>query len=137
MTAAVSIEIPEELYKRIEQVALRSGQSFETAFLESMSFLYTTIPLGDTERVLQEMAALSDVKLWAIVYQRLTPQTQEQFHLLLQKGNQGLLSATEKFELEELIQLHDYQVLLRSEALLLLKQRGYDLDGYFNSNIPT
>ena len=42
-------------------------------------------------------------------------------------GKQGKLSADDLTELEQRIDAWDQQILLRSEALLLLKQRGHEV----------
>ena len=46
------------------------------------------------------------------------------------KRKQETLTADEERELDDLLNLVDRQMLLRSEALLLLKQRGQDVESY-------
>jgi hypothetical protein len=41
-----------------------------------------------------------------------------------------LLNVNEQTELEQLVSLVDHYMLLRSEALLLLKQHGQNIDTY-------
>jgi predicted NUDIX family phosphoesterase len=70
--------------------------------------------------------------LWAVVDQRLTQKQDTRLHELIALGKQGQLTADEQAEMESLIDLVDHQMLLRSEALLLLQQRGHDIDTYLN-----
>lgn len=129
MTVAVSIELSKELYERVRQVAARSGQPIEKVFVEGMAWWYNNMRADDA--TLHKLSTLSDVELWAVVYQRLPVQDEERTQELLQKGNEGRLTSEEQVELENLVKLEEHQMLLRSEALVLLKQRGHDIDTYF------
>ena len=135
MAHAISIELPEELYTRVQQIAARSDSSIEMALLEGMSWLYTTVP-SDRDATFKKLRTLSDVQLWAVVYQRLHPHDASRLQSLSGAVNQAPLPADEQAELEELLRLVDYQMLLRSEALLLLQKRGHDVDSYLNASLP-
>jgi len=69
----------------------------------------------------------SDEQLWAVVHRRLSRPQGSRLRELAALGDEGEISAEELDEMEGLIELVDHQVLLRSEALLLLKQRGCDI----------
>jgi len=58
--------------------------------------------------------------------QRLSDADAERMEVLLDKGNQGTLSNAEKPELDRLVDQVNLHMLLRSKALLILKQRGHD-----------
>jgi hypothetical protein len=47
---------------------------------------------------------------------------------LIALGKAGIRSSAEAAEAEQLIDLVDRHMLLRSEALLILKQRGHDVE---------
>jgi hypothetical protein len=128
----LSITLPLELHQRLQIVANWSNESEETALIEGMSWLYTTVP-SDPEATLKRLQTLSDVQLWAVVYQRLTTPDQERLSELSTRNKVETLTSDEQLELEALLALVDHQVLLRSEALLLLKQRGFEIDRYYNS----
>jgi hypothetical protein len=108
----------------------------ETVLVESLSTLFTPPPASANIATL--LAALPDypnVQLWAVVYRRL-PWTQSlRLRELSAKGQQGALTHTEQAELEQLLEWVDRDMLLRSEALLLLKQRGQDVDAYLKLSI--
>ncbi|MHB8625261.1 MAG: hypothetical protein ACYDBJ_11365 [Aggregatilineales bacterium] len=71
---------------------------------------------------------LSDEQLWAIVYRPLAWTKDIRLRELTSLGKFGGLSADEQAETERLVDQVDRYVLLRSQALLLLKQRGYDVE---------
>ena len=133
MSHAISIELPEELYERIQQIATRSQSSLEMALLEGMSWLYTTVP-SDRAATFKKLRTLSEVRLWAVVYQRLHPRDDARLQSLSDAVNQAELPAEKQAEMEVLLRLVDYQMLLRSEALLLLKQRGHDAANYVSTS---
>jgi hypothetical protein len=70
----------------------------------------------------------SDAQLWAVVDQRLTSSEDTRLRELIALGKAGQLRPDEKAELQRLLDLVDHQMLLRSEALLLLKRRGHDVE---------
>lgn len=72
----------------------------------------------------------SDSELWATVNQRLAPLELQQLDQLMQQNKLGLLTGIEKEALDRLNDLVNQQMLERSEALVELQQRGYDIKGY-------
>lgn len=110
---AVFLQLPEHLYNRIRQVAEASNQSLETLLVDSLSLMFGKLP--DHE----QLAAFSDQHLWAIV-SRQPP---------LQEREIGRSAEDQTRSIEE----YDRYVLLRSQALLLLKQRGHDVEQRLHS----
>ena len=51
---------------------------------------------------------------------RLPPKTDQRLHELMDRNNEGLLSATEREELESLVELSQELSLVRAEAHVLL-----------------
>ena len=49
---------------------------------------------------------------------------------LIQEGKQVALSEEKQNELNKLMDIADFQVLMRSKALVILKERGHDIDSY-------
>ncbi len=126
---SVTLQLPDELYESVQAAAEASERPLEEVLLESIGVLFRR-PSADLERMLAELADYSDSQLWAVVYRRL-PWTQS---LRLRELNaKGELTDAEQSELEQLIDLVDRYMLLRSEALLLLKQRGQDVDTYLGA----
>ena len=63
----------------------------------------------------------TDDELWAVVDQRLTQKQDTRLRELIALGKRGQQSADEQAEVERLVDLVDHQMLLRSEAPLLLQ----------------
>ena len=76
------------------------------------------------------MPSYSDTQLWAVVYRRLAWPQSQRLHELSAKNKLEKLTEDEQSELEYLLTLNDRAMLLRSEALLLLKNRGHDIATY-------
>src|SRR5258707_1171784 len=85
---------------------------------------------ANIDRLLNELPHYSDAQLWAVVNRRLPwPQTLR-LRELSGRGKQGALAETEQTELNGLIDQVDRYMLLRSEALVLLQQRGHEINNY-------
>ena len=132
---AMQIEVPQDLYERIHQIAQLANTTEENALLEGMPWLYTVLP-PDIDASLKKLQNLSIVQLWAVVYQRLTAQDKQRLHTLSEHNKRENLAAAEQEELSNLLQLVDYQMLLRSEALVILKAQGQDIESYRRNPLP-
>jgi len=84
--------------------------------------------------LLGALASYSDTDLWEVVYHRLSDAQSRRLRELSAKNKRAALEEIEQTELDELLNLVDEQMLLRSEALLLLKQRGQDIDRYLSGS---
>lgn len=80
---------------------------------------------------MNEMSQYSDEQLWGVVNQRLSRSQSLRLRELSKRNKQGILSASEQIELNSIIDMVDRYMLARSEALLLLQQRGHDVRSYF------
>lgn len=129
----VLIHVPDTLYERIQQIAEDSHRSVETVLLESLDILFADVNLSPND--MSELQAYSDEQLWAVVHRRL-PWTQSlRLQELNAKARSSELSDPEEMNLKKLLEITDLQMLLRSEALRLLKERGYDVDHYFTPSV--
>jgi hypothetical protein len=81
--------------------------------------------------MIDELQHYNDDQLWGVVNNY--PVEDAHLNQLTVLGKQGKLSADEITELEQRIDSLDQQILLRSDALLLLKQRGHEIDLYLNT----
>lgn len=127
---SVTLQLPDELYDSVQEAAEASDRAIEMVLLESLGLLFRRPSAADIEAELRELTDYSDAQLWAVVYRRLPWTHSVRLQELSQKNKQGQLTAAEQREIEQLIDLIDRYMLLRSEALLLLKQRGHDVETY-------
>jgi hypothetical protein len=128
--ATIELNLPPEIYERARQIARTSNRSVEAVLIESLTLLLGELP--DTDLQPDELKTFTDAQLWAIVHQHLAWPQDSRLNMLLAKGKQGILSDAERAEMERLMALVDHQMVLRSEALLLLKQRGHNVEAKLN-----
>jgi hypothetical protein len=117
---------PREIYERAQQIARASNRSVESVLLDGLALLFGTLPDADVSP--DALKDYSDEQLWAVVHQRLAWPQDTRLHELVTLGKRDQLTSDEQAETERLIQLVDHQMLLRSQGLLLLKQRGHDVE---------
>ena len=128
---SVTLEIPDDLYHWVQQAADASQRSPEDILLESIDVLFRqpseTVSI---DRQVNELRNYSDSQLWAVVYRQI-PWTQSlRLRELSGLHQQGELKVFEQRELDYLINQVDRYMLLRSEALRLLKERGHEINNY-------
>ena len=123
---SIELHLPPEIYEKAKQIARATDKTVEAVLLDSISLLFGE---ASNQRLNpDDLANYTDEQLWAIVHQRLAWFQDKQLRDLIEKGKQESLSTVERQEMERLVDLVDYQMLLRSEALFLLKQRGHDVE---------
>src|SRR5258708_35376907 len=124
---SVVLQLPEELYERVRQVAEDSKRPVENVLLESLAVLIADLP-DDATLSPQVIETLSDEQLWAIVHRLLVWPQEVRLRELTALGKQGGLTSEEHAEMERLVDQIDRYVLMRSQALLVLKNRGHNVE---------
>ena len=121
--AKVELQLSPKIYQRAQEIAQTSNRSLETVLLEGLSLLFGELPPLDL--MPDQLMAYDDEQLWALVHQHLAWPQEARLSDLVERGKQGQLSELEQAEMERLISLVDHYMLLRSQALFILKQRGH------------
>ena len=121
----VLLQMPEALYERVREVAKISNRPFDRVLLDSLTLVFGDLP-GEAEVTPDVLNSFADDQLWAIVYRPLAWPQDARLRELTALSKVGKLADDEQVEMERLIDQIDRYVLLRSQALLLLKQRGHD-----------
>ena len=128
---SITLDLPDDLYEQVHQVAAQSQRPVERVVLESLRLLFVPPPSSDDLATnLGALSGYSDAQLWAVVYQRLAWPQSQRLHELSANKKLERLTENEQHELEDLLSSNDRAMLLRSEALRLLKNRGYDIEAY-------
>jgi hypothetical protein len=128
---SITVDLPDDLYERVQQVAAQRQRPVERVVLESLRLLFVPPPSSaDLATSLAALPSYSDAQLWAMVYQRLAWPQSQRLHELSAKNKLERLTKEEQLELEDLLSSNDQAMLLRSEALRLLKNRGYNIEAY-------
>jgi hypothetical protein len=128
---SITLDLPDDLYEQVHQMAALSQRPVERVVLESLRLLFVPPPSSaDLATNLAALSGYSDPQLWAVVYQRLAWPQSQRLHELSANKKLERLTEDEQHELEDLLVSNDRAMLLRSEALRLLKNRGYDIEAY-------
>jgi len=128
---SITLDLPDDLYEQVQQMAALSQRPIERVVLESLRLLFVPPPSSaDLAATLAALSGYSDAQLWAVVYQRLAWPQSQRLHELSAKQKLERLTEDEQYELADLLGANDRAMLLRSEALRLLKNRGYDIEAY-------
>jgi len=124
----ITLHIPSE---QVEKAAQASERAVENVLLDSIS-LFVNYPQTpqQLDTWVAQLGSYTDAQLWGVVYHRLSETDAFRLRELSDKNTAGTLTAQEQDELDNLIHLVDRDMLLRSEALLLLQQRGHDVEAY-------
>jgi hypothetical protein len=127
----ITLRIPDELYQQVEKAAQASERPVENVLLDSIS-LFVNYPQTpqQLDKWVEQLSNYTDSQLWSVVYHRLVENDALRLSELSDKNAEGKLTSQEQDELTSLLQLVDRDMLLRSEALLLLQQRGHDVQPY-------
>ena len=123
---SVTLDLPEDLYERVRQAAADSHKPLESVLVETIALLFGDESINDLSP--NKLDTFTDVQLWAVVQRRLAWPQDARLRELTVLGKSGALTADEQVELERLVGVVNHYVLLRSKALLLLKQRGHDVE---------
>ena len=129
----LTIDIPDDLYERLQSIAAATQRPPETVLLESFEILLDDADAGDVGPALEQLDQFTTTQLWATVYRRLLWTDAGRLHELLELGNQGKLTQTERQELNRLTERNNDLMLLRSKALRLLHERGEDVKSYLQT----
>ncbi|MEW5958692.1 MAG: hypothetical protein AB1801_13250 [Chloroflexota bacterium] len=131
MTArTVTMQLPENLYLRLQQTAQATKQSFEAILLRALQVgsppAWETAP-PEFQADLAALDRLDDAALWRVARTRATPTRMERYQLLLDKNANDTLSHEEEAELTQLRLEFDRQMLQKAQAAALLQWRGHQI----------
>jgi len=122
----ITLELPDELYDRVHDIAAAHQLDVESILIDSIALMFGELDNDGVEA--DKLSTFSDEQLWAIVHRHLAYPQDARLRELSIKADEGTLSDDEREEMSRLAVQVDRYVLLRSQALLLLKQRGYDVE---------
>lgn len=131
MTArTVTMQLPENLYLRLQQTAQATQQSFEAILLRALQVgsppTWETAP-AEFQADLAALDRLDDAALWRIARTRATAAQTERYQILLDKNANDTLSIEEQGELTQLRTEFDRHMLQKAHAAALLQWRGHQI----------
>lgn len=124
---SITLQLPENLYIRLQQTAQATQQSLDEILLHAVEVgsppAWETAP-AEFQADLSALDRLSNAALWRIARARQTEADMRRYQELLDKNANGVISAAERSELTHLRTEFDRQMLRKVHAAALLQWRG-------------
>lgn len=126
---AITLNLPEAVYRQIRQAAEKVGRPVNEVLLEAVTAVAPIIGTGpeNLRTALAQMAYLNDAALWQAARTTMTAAQRERLEALHDKQQREGLTVEEQAEEQALLSLYRETLLVRAQAAVLLKQRGYDV----------
>lgn len=126
----VTMQLPENLYLRLQHTAQATKQPFEEILLRALQVgsppTWETAP-AEFQADLATLDRLDDAALWRVARTHTPPDQMGHYQFLLDKNANSTLSADEKKELAQLRNEYDRQMLRKVHAAALLQWRGHQI----------
>jgi hypothetical protein len=123
----IMLDLPDNLYEQLQEAAALRMQPLESVLVDSLRLMFGELP-DENDLSLSSLDELDDEQLWAIVFQDRARRMDARLETLSDKLEYQQLSQSETLEHKRLLHVLDRYLLLRTKALLLLKQRGYRVE---------
>lgn len=125
----VTLSLPEPLFLQIQFAAEKTKRSLQDILVEAASAVAPVLEsVPKTMRAaLAQMAYLNDAALWQAARATMMPEQRDKLEELHDLQSRSSLTNEEKAEEQALLTLYRETILVRAQAAVLLKQRGYDV----------
>ena len=124
----VTVNLPENVYKRIRRAAEITRRSVDEVMVEAVSAVAPDLETPSAIRNnLAQMAYLNDAALWQAARATMPADQRARMEELHIKQREGKFKKAEQAEEQALLKLYRETILVRAQAAVLLKQRGYDV----------
>ena len=132
----ITLSIPEALYERIQEEADGAHQPFASIMVDRLGLLFNRIDEATyVNKALEALDTFKDYELWAIVSRRLSTADSDYLQQLGSEEKRATLTPTEQTQMDHLLAKVNRDMLLRSKALMLLKERGHDITSYVKTGM--
>ncbi|MCK4315309.1 MAG: hypothetical protein KAX24_06010 [Anaerolineae bacterium] len=126
---AITLNLPKTVYKQIQRAAEKAQRPVDEVLIEAVT---AVAPVMDTaseklRAALAQMAYLNDAALWQAARATMSPDQRERLEALHHQQQRQGLTVEERTEEQALLALYRETLLIRAQAAVLLKQRGYDV----------
>ena len=132
---AITLNLPRTVYKRIQRAAEKARRPVDDVLIEAVT---AVAPVMNTasERLrtaLAHKAYLNDAALWQTARATMPAKQRKRLETLHHQQQRRRLTAREQAEEQTLLALYRETLLIRAQAAVLLKQRGYDISDLLQS----
>lgn len=125
----IQLDMPETVYQQIRRAAEKTQRPFNDVLIEAVSAVAPVMemPPSPFRTALAQMAYLNDAALWQAARATMSELQRERLEDLNDQQQRDGLSLAEAEESQALVALYRETILVRAQAAVLLKQRGYDV----------
>ena len=132
MAVEITLSVPEEMMQLARKVADDANMSVEVVLLNWLQHPVPKPTLTDVDTQLDALSSTTDIHLWTVVHRHLEASQEQRLNEIVEKHEGGeTLSVDENAEWSDINEWVMVLMLLRSQALVLLKERGYDVTRFF------
>lgn len=126
---AITLNLPETVYEQIRQAAEKAQRPVNEVLIEAVTAVAPVIGSAPEKlrTALAQMAYLNDAALWQAARATMTAEQRERLEALHDQQQREGLTAEEQADEQALLALYRETLLVRAQAAVLLKQRGYDV----------
>ncbi|WP_437760856.1 hypothetical protein [Sorangium sp. So ce1389] len=125
----ITLNLPDALYEQLKAAAERSRRSLDEVLMEAVAALAPVLSTTSTglRSSLAQMAYLNDAALFQAARSTMAPEQRARLEALHDQQQRSGLDRAEQAEEQALLDLYHETLLVRAQAAVLLKQRGYDV----------
>ncbi len=125
----IQLDLPETVYQQIQRAAEKTHRPFNDVLIEAVSAVAPVMemPPSSLRTALAQMTYLNDAALWQAARATMQQSERERMEALHDQLQRTGLSIQERQEEQKLLALYQETILVRAQAAVLLKQRGYDI----------
>jgi predicted transcriptional regulator len=120
MVMQVTVNLPEETYRRAKRLAQLTRREVADVLADTLSLSLPSLAEGSS----LSMQSMADDQVFALTKLQLSAVEEERLSALLESQQAGELADNERSELNRLMQVYQEGLLLKSEALAEAVSRG-------------
>lgn len=126
---SITLDLPEAVYAQIQRAATITKRRVDEIMAEAVA---AVAPVMDSapknlRSVIAQMAYLNDAALWQTARATMSIEQRERLQHLHDKQQREELPAEERAEEQALVSLYRETLLIRAQAAVILKMRGYNI----------
>jgi hypothetical protein len=122
MTIPITLDLPEDLYRRAERFARLANRDIQTVLADTLT--HSLPPVSDAIDTLPLISELDDAQVLALTQLEMAPDQDDRLSELLYKQQAATLTAQEPAELDDLMQIYREGLLRKATALAEAVKRG-------------
>jgi hypothetical protein len=125
----ITLSLPDALYEQLKTAAERSRRSLDEVLVEVVSAIAPALGTASKgmRSSLAQLAYLNDAALWQAARSTMAPEQRARLEALHDQQQRSGIDGAEQAEEQALVDLYHETLLVRAQAAVLLKQRGYDV----------